>query len=181
MYPLINHRDVQLYIRPIEAGERGTRRERERAAVAQIVAEVFGPDAVYAHRADGSPYIVGSPLHISVSHCRGYAAVIVAQRDGIGVDIEELRGAQLQRVADRYLGPVQTRLYTCDEERLWAWTAKEAIYKASGQRDLEGPEIWVGKPYGTEAAARGRIYTLSSLRTVDWCLVVATKNAVCET
>lgn len=111
----------------------GTRHEIEQAAKMAIVAEVFGPLEV-CHRADGSPFIPGSGASISVSHCQTLV-VLAVDRLGrnIGIDCETAdRGAQLGRVASKFLSPTQSLAWGADEKHLLrAWTLKEAFYKAA--------------------------------------------------
>ena len=111
----------------------GTRHEIEQAAKMAIVAEVFGPLEL-CHRADGSPFIPGSGASISVSHCQTLVVLAADRlRRNIGIDCEtSSRGAQLGRVAAKFLSPAQSLAWGTDEKHLLrAWTLKEAFYKAA--------------------------------------------------
>lgn len=111
----------------------GTRHEIEQAAKMAIVAEVFGPLEL-CHRADGSPFIPGSGASISVSHCQTLVVLAADRlRRNIGIDCEtSSRGAQLGRVAAKFLSPAQSLAWGADEKYLLrAWTLKEAFYKAA--------------------------------------------------
>ena len=58
----------QLYLCPIPDGA-GSRRDREQAAVRELIAEAFGPDTLLGHTPEGAPFIVGQPdTKISISH-----------------------------------------------------------------------------------------------------------------
>ena len=106
----------------------GTRHEIEQAAKMAIVAEGF------CHRADGSPFIPGSGASISVSHCQTLVVLAADRlRRNIGIDCEtSSRGAQLGRVAAKFLSPAQSLAWGTDEKHLLrAWTLKEAFYKAA--------------------------------------------------
>ncbi len=111
----------------------GTRHEIEQAAKMAIVAEVFGRREL-CHRPDGAPLIPGSGASISVSHCQTLV-VLAADRLGrnIGIDCETAsRGAQLGRVAAKFLSAAQSLAWGADEKHLLrAWTLKEAFYKAA--------------------------------------------------
>lgn len=104
-----------------------SRRDAERRTVEKIVAGMIGPEYIVAHRPDGSPYIQGSDIHISISHSRLMAAVALDPARPVGVDIEESRPEQLSRVATRYLTDVELEQYR--DDLLRAWTRKEARYK----------------------------------------------------
>lgn len=89
------------------------------------------------HRADGLPLLVGHPdIHISLSHCRDFAAAAIDPVCCVGVDIENARYGQLARVAPRFLTPAECEIYDTPERLLEAWTLKEAMFKAmSAARD----------------------------------------------
>jgi 4'-phosphopantetheinyl transferase len=87
----------------------------------------------------GRPEVVGSPVQVSVSHAAERVAVAVSTRDAVGVDVEApkpralspalLRRALTAAERQHVLGlPAAGRT----AEFLRAWTAKEAILKATG-------------------------------------------------
>ncbi len=84
---------------------------------------------------DGRP----QPLHVSVSHGGGLAAVAVCDRGPIGIDVERVEPRRdLLAIAERFFSPEESaRLGLCapDEQRTlfheW-WTRKEAVLKATG-------------------------------------------------
>lgn len=111
----------------IPEGE-GNRRERERAAVASILEKLTGRHVEICHEPSGAPYPADRSFYLSISHSRHIAAVLAGSSPGWGIDIEEPRPGQLERVASRVL---------CDGERercgslLQVWTLKEAAFKAA--------------------------------------------------
>ncbi|MDE6526252.1 MAG: 4'-phosphopantetheinyl transferase superfamily protein [Muribaculaceae bacterium] len=127
-----------IYITAIEQsplGLRHRRREREEAAVAALVTEAFGHNAVRRHDAAGAPVIyIGdseADCRISLSHSPHYAVLAVGRRvSDIGVDIEEPR-ASLAKVTGRILSVDEQRRCLTDDDCLRAWTLKEALYKAA--------------------------------------------------
>lgn len=155
----------------------GTRHEIEQGAKMAIVAEVFGPLEL-CHRADGSPFIPGSGASISVSHCQALV-VLAIDRLGrnIGIDCETAsRGAQLGRVAAKFLSPAQSLAWGADEKHLLrAWTLKEAFYKAAripglplADIPLPPAVVWPtlgGGRLGVEMEFRGRRF---SFRPVEF-------------
>ncbi len=87
---------------------------------------------------NGKPHLEHLPLHISLSHSHGLAAVIVSDRL-TGIDIQKLV-AKIERIAHRVLRPVE--LDSLQNERRIEhlhvyWGAKEALYKAYGRRELD--------------------------------------------
>lgn len=153
--------------------ERGTRRRRERQAVQRLLGYFGFSESDYRHSASGAPYIEGSELYISVSHSLDYAAMAVSRHPGIGVDIEQLRPAQLQRVASRFLSEREQAEYSTPDRLLWAWAAKEAVYKAAGIPGLSGPEIIMDIDSCELATVGDRLFRLSTFRHSEYCCVLA--------
>ena len=91
-----------------------------RRAVDRLIARAAGPQARVIHDPDGAPLLVGLPLNISISHSRNFAAVAVDADCRIGVDIEEPRLEQLQRVISKFLNPDELPVW--GNELLRAWT-----------------------------------------------------------
>lgn len=109
----------------------GTPRQRERHAVQQLLtAMTDDPDITVGHEASGKPYIVAPhPTHfpnISISHTRGYAAVLLTDAPAAGVDIE-YRSDRVESIATRFIRPDEAAETT--DEKLVLWSAKETVYK----------------------------------------------------
>lgn len=112
-------------------------RKAEILATRQLVRDIFSPDAVIGHNPDGSPFIENLKVNISISHCKGLVAIASHPHMKIGIDIERWRNTLL-KVKPRFLSPKEIEHYTTPDELLWAWTAKEAVYKAAG---LDGIDL----------------------------------------
>jgi 4'-phosphopantetheinyl transferase len=94
----------------------------------------------------GRPQLRDSSLRVSVSHAGRRVAVAVSARDEVGVDVEVPRARGLSRaLLRRALSSDEAEyLFNLSEDRrmrtfLRAWTAKEAILKATGQGLHGGP------------------------------------------
>lgn len=120
---------VDIHIMPLDTPGR----EAEKAAVARMVSETFGPDIRLEHNDDGSPYVDIPGIEISISHCRT-CAVLVTGSSPLGVDVETDR-AQLARVAPRVLSQAELDIYS--QRLVEAWTLKEALYKAAKTPGLD--------------------------------------------
>jgi 4'-phosphopantetheinyl transferase len=88
----------------------------------------------------GRPELPGSPMQVSVSHSGNRVAVAVSDRSAVGVDLEAPRARALSRSLLRRAltaGEREHLLGVSEDRRKWeflrAWTAKEAILKATGQ------------------------------------------------
>lgn len=102
-------------------------RRREFLAWREIVRRIAGRDAEVGYDEWGAPQIIGSSLHIGVSHSRDHVAVIVSERP-CAVDIESL-SRDFGKVAARYLTTEERALSPHPDFLAAAWCAKEALYK----------------------------------------------------
>lgn len=111
-------------------------RKAEILATRILARDMFSPDAVISHYPDGSPFIENLDMHISISHCKGLVAIASHPRMKIGIDIERWRNTLL-KVKPRFLSSKEIGRYITPDELLWAWTAKEAVYKAAGCEGID--------------------------------------------
>lgn len=86
---------------------------------------------VVSHNEDGHPLLDG--WHVSISHTRGYATVLLSRKDEVAVDIEYVSN-RVAKIADRFI---------CDDEQddsvtrqLVCWCTKEAVYKYFSSQHL---------------------------------------------
>lgn len=123
--------EVRLYRRRIVrlSPSSDSRRDAERAAVRELLAEAFGREVKLLHDTCGRPSVEGFPHFISISHSREEAVLAVSRGCPVGVDVETWRDA-LVATAAKWLTPTQLAHMHADIDYLRAWTAKEAVYKA---------------------------------------------------
>jgi len=100
-------------------------RQREILAVKALLHRLFGQDAPLRHNADGRP-LLPNGCNVSISHTKGWAAVIVSRGDDVAVDIEHVspRVLKVKRAflrADEQAGTLTSALLH--------WCAKETLYK----------------------------------------------------
>ncbi len=114
-------------------------RRREWLAVRVMLHRLLGEKVSIGYRANGSPYLLGSPLFISISHTKNYAALALHTRS-VGIDIES-PGGQALRLVDKFLSAEEQRFLfneDAEERAVEAWSAKEAAFKffGTGNPDL---------------------------------------------
>ncbi len=142
---------LEIHIAEIPQSGGDSRRCREQAAVAALIAAHIGDDARLEHDASRAPYLPTHPdLAISISHSRTHAAIAIGAADEcFGIDIEEAR-EQLLRTALRFISPAD--ILRTDMPRLqsflYAWVAKEAVYKALRATALPLEAIRLNIPAG---------------------------------
>lgn len=118
-------------------------REKEQKAVRELVAAMLQyktsigessrtDDTVeIGHKESGKPILKG--WHISISHTKGYAAVLLSKNHEVGIDIEYVSD-RVKRIADRFLRLDEQAESVTD--LLLHWCAKEAVYKLYSEQDL---------------------------------------------
>ncbi|MBO6515639.1 MAG: 4'-phosphopantetheinyl transferase superfamily protein [Bacteroidia bacterium] len=105
----------------------------------------------------GKPHITNSEDHISISHCKQYAAAIRSPF-AVGIDIEAIT-PRIERIATRFVNPKE-EIVLDKNDRLTAlyvlWGAKEALYKLYGKKAVDFREHMVASPFDLEE--RGKFY-----------------------
>lgn len=115
-------------------------RKKQWLAYRILVRELMKPgDFSVEYDPAGKPFLAGSDLHISVSHSGDMAAVIISRNTCVGIDIEKVR-TRVYGVRERFLSAAELGAFSneADYEMLTlAWSAKEALYKLYGIRELD--------------------------------------------
>lgn len=117
-------------------GVRSENRIREILVTYQMLYAIMGRDDLrIRHEASGKPVVEG--YNISISHTRGWAAMILAEKRGdshkVGVDIEYFSD-RVNRIASRFIREDEQN--TDLAHRIINWSAKETVYKMFAEEDL---------------------------------------------
>ena len=86
------------------------KRKQEWLAVRLLLQHLCGPDIYIDYRNNGTPFLKGSLLHISISHTKGYAAVILSENKNPGIDIE-YRSERAWKLRKKYLSDKETGVF----------------------------------------------------------------------
>lgn len=87
----------------------------------------------------GKPQVVGSALEVSVSHSGDWVVLAVTDGTPVGVDVEELRAAEVDDLAGVAFSPAELTSFKAvpaDDRRgafFTYWSRKEAVLKATGK------------------------------------------------
>lgn len=116
-------------------------RRQEWLAVRMLVAQCLGRDKAILYEPSGRPRIGDGSCEISISHTKGYAALVWHPTLAVGVDIER-QTDRVMRVVRKFVGDeeqaaLRTSPFVSPVGELLLWTAKEALYKAVGIRELD--------------------------------------------
>ena len=109
----------------------------ERAAVRALLSGIFPENPpIILYREDGSPYIENGNS-ISISHTKGYAAVMISGSTACGIDIELISGRAL-RIRERYMNSTDLDSFSgTDADATLCWSAKETAFKATGRESYD--------------------------------------------
>lgn len=159
------------------------KRRQEWLASRVLLKELLGKEAHIAYYPNGAPYLLDVPLHISISHTKEYAAVLLQNHPFAGIDIEyrsprvlKIRRRFMNEKEEKWVDPAHEIEYT-----LIYWCAKEALFKMIGQKDVDFcrhlhvepfsySEVGNLTAYETRTAERAT-YTLHYQVTQDFVLV----------
>ena len=115
---------------------------KQKLAVRALLDSMFEEKVYLSHHDNGKPYIENNAVNISITHTDRYVAVILDDRDYVGIDCESL---------DRDFSAVEKKALSEDEiddldddrrnEQLAIyWCAKEAVYKKISQYGVDFAE-----------------------------------------
>ena len=111
------------------------RRRREHLAWRRIVRNELGRNVIIEYNEVGAPIVDTPNTYLSVAHGGERVAVAIAD-EPVGVDIEAL-DRNFDHIKERYMTPQEVALSDNDNWPAIVWTAKEAIYKLYGKREVD--------------------------------------------
>lgn len=105
-------------------------RRREWLSVRALLRELAGDDCEILYQPSGKPYLSDASTFISISHTRGYVAVILGRKP-VGIDIEQY-GPRVHKVASRFMRADESAA-PFEGDDTWSlllhWSAKETMFK----------------------------------------------------
>ena len=115
------------------------RRKMEWLSVRVLLYSMLQEDKEIGYSPEGKPYLTDHSFFISISHTKGYVAVILSPIAPVGIDIEQY-GHRVKRVYDRFIRPdeqVEPYLGDVTWSMLLHWSAKETIFKSMENADAD--------------------------------------------
>ena len=113
----------------------------------------------FTHNGQGKPLFRG--YHVSISHTKGYAALILSKKSEVAVDIEYMSD-RVERIASKFLRKDE-RADSLDA-KLVHWCAKETVFKLFSEENLLFEDMRV-KPFDTMAGWACDVENLKSGKT----------------
>lgn len=124
------------------------RRKLEWLSVRVLLYAMLQEDKEIVYSTEGKPFLSDHSSFISISHTKGFVAVILSTVHPVGIDIEQY-GQRVHRVADRYIRsdervelPDKTAvIFNESDATTWSlllhWSAKETIFKRMENPDAD--------------------------------------------
>lgn len=113
----------------------------------------------FTHNGQGKPLFRG--YHVSISHTKGYAALILSKKSEVAVDIEYMSD-RVERIASKFLRKDE-RADSLDA-KLVHWCAKETVFKLFSEENLLFEDMRV-KPFDAMADWACDVENLKSGKT----------------
>ena len=113
----------------------------------------------FTHNGQGKPLFRG--YHVSISHTKGYAALILSKKSEVAVDIEYMSD-RVERIASKFLRKDE-RADSLDS-KLVHWCAKETVFKLFSEENLLFEDMRV-KPFDTMSDWACDVENLKSVKT----------------
>jgi 4'-phosphopantetheinyl transferase len=124
-------------------------------AYRKLLTDIFtGKDIEIEYDENGKPSVLGFDGHISVSHAGKYAAVIVSEKQKVGIDIEKIT-SRIEKIAHKFMGKEEELFIPIASRQKYLyliWGAKEALYKMYGKRNLDFKENIFVKAFADESS-----------------------------
>lgn len=108
----------------------------EQATVRVLLKSLLGKEMLIEYADSGRPFLKNSLLNISISHTKGYAAIIISAYPCIGIDIEYISD-KVERIRSKFISDQE--FIDSDSSLihlLLHWSAKETIYKAIDRKRI---------------------------------------------
>lgn len=123
------------------------KRKCEWLAIRLLLKHLTGFEIPVGYKDNGSPFLIGSHFHISISHTKGYAALILSKNPNPGIDIE-YRSERALKLCTKFLNRIelehlnllhQNHKPDLNPETLatLCWCAKETVFKALQENEVD--------------------------------------------
>lgn len=131
-------------------------KQREFLALRCCLADKFGTNPPVFYTKNGKPYL-DKTSHISFSHTRGYAGMIISNERRVGIDLEMYRDS-FRRIAPKFISDGERKTIqeeTETEQLIHYWGAKEVMVKITGNRRHNFKQHLRVAPFIYRPVARG--------------------------
>ncbi|MEG1005490.1 MAG: 4'-phosphopantetheinyl transferase superfamily protein [Bacteroides sp.] len=114
-------------------------RKLEWLSVRVLLYQLLGKTVEIGYEPSGKPYLVDHSYFISISHTKGYVAVILSTVSEVGIDIEQY-GPRIHKVAHKFMRDDEVATPYNDDSTwplLLHWSAKEVMFKCMDAAEVD--------------------------------------------
>ena len=114
-------------------------RQKEWLAVRVLLKELSGKSRLISYHPNGAPFLADHAFQISISHTKGYAALLLQQHPAAGIDIE-YKSERVRKIRSRFMSESEEAALDLQHETehlLIYWCAKETLFKMIGQQEVD--------------------------------------------
>jgi 4'-phosphopantetheinyl transferase len=124
-------------------------RKQEFLCVRILIKSLCGEEKTITYNKEGKPSITDNSFHISISHTKGFVAILLHPTQTVGIDVE-LRGERILKLKEKFMH--STELKTIDKDQaslhiLLHWSAKETLFKILPESEISFIEHLHVKPF----------------------------------
>lgn len=168
------------HLRLLEMPYKYPARQKEFLCVRALLLAMTGDPTLHIeHTASGRPVVKG--WQVSISHTKGYAALMLSRAKTVGVDIE-YRSDRVAKIASHYIRPdemvgdFKSPTTETVEKMLVLWCAKETLYKLHSDDNLAYFDMRAVEQQGElilENMKQGKRVTIHVIPAQDYVLTWA--------
>ena len=146
-------------------------RQLEYVCERALLREMIGNEVEIFHNEDGKPMLKGN-YNISISHTRGYVAIILSEKKEVGIDIEYVSD-RVKKIARHFMR--SDEVANNIDSLLIHWCAKEATYKlfSSEHLDFQSIKVEIGEHVRATNMRNGKTAEINVESTPDYVLAFA--------
>ena len=142
-------------------------RKLERLAVRVLLYKMLGEEKEIGYRSSGKPYLADGSASISISHTKGYVAVLLGGPEKeVGIDVE-CYGERVRKVAHKFVREDESVSWYKGTETwslLLHWSAKETMFKCMNASDVDFREHLHVMPFTPDEQG---VFSAAEYRTAE--------------
>jgi len=115
------------------------KRKREWLTIRVLLKELLGDEKQILYNSVGKPYLSDNSFHISISHTKGYAALMINKEREVAIDIEKI-SSRVENIRKRFMNEEEEKVISKSNEvihLLLHWSAKESLFKRLGIKNID--------------------------------------------
>jgi phosphopantetheinyl transferase len=100
----------------------------------RLLLNSFFTDTEISYDELGKPFL-SNGWNISISHSGDYVTILLNEKEHCGIDIEKII-SKTERIKHKFLNKTDLKNITTEQELTIYWSAKEALYKYYGKKEV---------------------------------------------